>query len=152
MSRGHGSGFAPIPLLGEAGSFGDGYRKGNMGWFGLFFFWGGKSSGKPWKNPFQKCPEKGEEQDEGNLQITRSASSPRLLLLGQLRSLTVSPPTAPLLAAAMGGPGSATPPRTPTPARFSGCLAPPELPNGLRFPALPGLAAAAAGSPSRCDS
>lgn len=93
MSRGHGSGFAPIPLLGEAGSFRDGYRKGNIGCFGLVFFWGvGKSSGKPWKNPFQKCPEKGDEQDEGNLQIMRLASSPRLLLSGQLRSLTVSPP------------------------------------------------------------
>lgn len=36
------------------------------------YFLGGL--GKPWKSPFQNCPEEGGEQDKGHLQIKSPAS------------------------------------------------------------------------------
>lgn len=111
------------------------------------FFGGEESSGKPWKNPFQKCPEKGKEQDKGDLQITGSASS-----RGFFSRDTPQPDSRRPLPAALPAAAGARARRGHTPPRLSGCPAPPELPDGLNFPALSGLAAAAAGPPSRCDS
>lgn len=147
VPQGHGSGFAAIPLLAApvsgAGEPEDTpptppfLQKVHSGRGTWIFFRGGEGSGKPWKSPFQKCRKKGEERDKGYLQITCSAAS-----LGTLRCRTAapSPPGCSGRGARAGRPRRGHRPPGSGAAR------------GLNVPARPGPAAAAEGSPSRCDS
>lgn len=147
-----------------------GVQQGEYGFFVFlgFFLCGDRAQASRGKAPSRNIPERQRSRTrricKQRTRLLRTAASP-----GTLRSLSAAPRLPPPPYCRLRGPGSTAPPgaRTaplpgcPAPpelhrrqytARLSGCPVPPELPDGLNFPAPSGLAAAAVGSPSRCDS